>query len=168
MSQKLYNSQYDTFSATRTHSHSNGLSMMPTAGPFPQPAQVVALHGGLDFDIIVYIASRRGEPPVVPSPVTRNPNRIFLAGGRAGDFPITDIGGVTNYTIGGWLLFGIISPEGLASNFMLGNLPFPGVDPNEYIPNYYFSYALINQTLTQTLVPVPPKPPLLSGISLRG
>ena len=166
MTQILQGSQYSGFQAVRTHVHMNGLAMMPTAGPFPYPAQVVALHGGLDFDVIAYSASRDGEPPVIPSPIVINPNRIFLAGQRTGTFPIKGFGGVTTYIVTGWMIFGIRSPEGLNSTFMLGNLPFPGLDMNEAVPGAYFSISLINQNLTQTLCPVPARsPPLLNIIA---
>jgi hypothetical protein len=162
------NSQYSGFSASRTHFHSNGLSIMPTAGVFPQPAQVVALHGGLDFEVVVGVASRAGEPPQMLSPKTTNPNRIFLQGGRWGEFPMVELNGIETYTIGVWFLFGFLSPEGLNSAFYLGSLPFPGLDQNEYIPGQYFNYQLINQGPTQTLVPVPNTPTLLSGIIKSG
>jgi hypothetical protein len=168
MTQKLLNPQYDTFSATRMHIHTNGLAAMPVAGAFPSPSVTVALHGGLDYDAIAYTAVRRGAPPVVPSPKTTNPNRVFLSGGRVADFPITDFSGTTMYVVTGWLLFQILSPEGLESNFYIGNLPFPGVDKNEYIPGVNFQYQLVNQNQTQTLVPVPQIPAILQNMIQKG
>lgn len=168
MTQRLTQFQYDTFDATRTHIHENGLATMPTSGVFPLACQVVALHGGLDYDLVAYVATCRGAPPKIPSPKTTNPNRIFLKGGRAGKIPIRDIGGIMTYTVAGWLLFGILSPEGLASDFMLGSMPFPGININEQIPGSYFDYSIINQNRTQTLVAVPNEPPLLRAISGKG
>lgn len=168
MPQKLKFPEYDSFTATRTHIHDNGLSMMPTAGPFPQPSNVVALHGGMDFDAIAYVAVRRGECPVIPSPITTNKNRVFLKGGRVGYFPIPDVAGVMTYYVSGWMLFGILSPEGLASTFYLGSLPFQGVDKNEFIPGSYFNYQLVNQNQTQTLVQVPNLDPILQTMISQG
>ncbi len=168
MTQQLQQAQYEGFFATRTHHHSNGLAIMPTAGPFPQPATVVALHGGLDYDIVVCQASRSGDVPQMPTPKITNPNRVFLSGGRWGQWPVQDMVGVKVYTVGVWYLFGILSPEGLTSNFYLGSLPFPGIDQNEFVPGSYFNYQLINQTLTQVLTPVPNKPNFLIGIAGAG
>lgn len=167
--QVLPDSQYDAFTAIRRHSHSNGLAMMPTAGAFPQSASIVVLNGGLDMDFIGYAATRRGEPPQIPAPISTNPNRVFLAGERTGMFPMTDVAGVITYVVTGWFRFGILSPEGLASDFMLGDLPFPGVQTGQYIPGGYFLINLINQNLTQTLTNnVPPIPPLIQGIINKG
>ncbi len=172
MTQKLQNPQYDTWSASRSHFHSNGLAMMPTAGEFAQAAQVVALHGGLDWEIIAWFATRRGEPPVIPSPISRNKNRVYLGGGRTGEFPIKDMGGVTGYAVAGWFIFGILAPEGLNSDFMLGNLPFSGLvsglDTNEFIPASYFRQGLINDKTTQTETTVPSLPPLIMAIKNEG
>ncbi len=168
MTQALQGAQYDTFVAVRSHFHSNGLAMMPTAGIFPQAAQVVALHGGMDYDIIGYFATKRGEPPQIPSPIVTNKNRVFLGGSRVGEIPIMDVSGYENYAVSGYLLFGILAPEGLASSFMLGNVPFPGVDTNEQIPAAYFIEGIINQRMTQTLTTVPTLPPLITGIIEKG
>lgn len=168
MSQSIANPQYDTFTAFRRHIHNNGISMMPVAGTFPTASVSVALHGGYDFDAISYVAVRRGAPPIIPSPKTTNNNRIFLSGERIGMFPIGNVAGVTSYAVSGWLLFGILSPEGLASDFYLGNLPFPGVDKNEYIPGVNFQYQLVNQNQTQTLIPVPQIPAILQNMIQKG
>ncbi len=157
-------STYETFIATRTHVHSNGLAMMPTAGPYPQVASVVALHGGMCYESIACLATRKGEPPSVPSPQTRNQNRVYLRGGRFGDFPVSNMAGINTYTVGVWFLFGILAPEGLASDFYLGNLPFPGIDQNEFISSSYFNYMLVNQGPTQSIIPVPTQPPELQNI----
>jgi hypothetical protein len=165
MPQILEGSSYDGFAASRAHFESNGLAMMATAGPYPSPAQVVALNGGLSFDVVVCQATRKGEPPAMPTPKTMNPNRVLLNGGRWGTFPMIEVNGVRTYSIGVWYLFGIITPEGLASDFMLGELPFPGLNAtDQYIPGSYFNYELINGTLTQVLTPIPTQPNFLSGI----
>lgn len=166
--QQLPNAQYDGFNAIRTHMHFNGLAMMPTAAPFPAPANVVALHGGMDFEAIGYQAIKRGCPPNVPSPITTNPNRVFLGGGRTAEFPIEDMSGTIVYVVQGWFLFGILAPEGLTSDFMLGALPFPGVDSNAYIPGIFFRTQLINTNPTQTLVNVPIEPPELRMVTQQG
>lgn len=172
MPQELNAALYDSFSAVRTHLHSNGLAMMPTAGLFPQAASVVALHGGIDYDIVVGTAVRQGRPPQMPSSiVTSNPNRVFLQGGRWGNFPPIDVKNVYTYSLGVWYIFGILAPEGLASDFMLGNCPFPGiqvVDP-QTIPSSYFRVDLINQLPTMIEGGLTPQlPPLLNPIRGQG
>jgi hypothetical protein len=171
--QNLPNAQYDGFETVRTHVHCNGLAMMPTAAPFPAAAVAVALHGGMDFEVIGWYATRRGAPPYVPDPTmlaTNNPNRIFLGGGRSGSFPISDMSGVEVYALQGWFLFGILAPEGLTSDFMLGNLPFPGLQTGEYVPGTYFRANLINTTQTQTSegLAVPTQPTQLRMASQQG
>ena len=171
--QNLKNAQYDSFVAVRFHLHSNGLAMMPSAGPFPSPGSVVALNGGIGHDLISCVAFKRGGPPTVLSPTTTNPNRVFLQGGRWGNFPPPDFAGTNLYGIGIWLKFGILSPEGLASDFMLGNLPFPGLDQNEYIPGTFFQYQLVNQRQTAKIqpigvVPASQLPTFISQIAQRG
>ena len=105
----------------------------------------------------------------MPSPISYNPNRIFLQGGRWGNFPVPEFNGIKTYTIGVWYLFGILSPEGLTSDFMLGNLPFPGLDTNEYIPGSYYNYQLINGAVTQIIGgKIPIDQPFLSGIVSKG
>lgn len=152
MTQQLQGAQYDDFMAIRKRTRKNGLAMMPTAGPSPQPAVVVSLHGGLEYDIISFVAGKRGEPPTVPAPATTNPNRVFLEGWQSAIFPIQDMGGIERYAIAGYYIFGILSPEGLESDFMLGNLPFPGVDTNEvFYAGKYLSYQLLNQAIVPIL-----------------
>ncbi len=168
MTQILQTTEYDTYAATRGHFHCNGLAMLPTAAPFPYPASVVALHGGIDYDIIIYTATRRGAPPVIPDPRSTNNNRVFLRGWRIAEFPIQDFSGTYGYGVTGGLLFGILSPEGLASTFYIGNLPFPGVDKNQSIPSDFFQYQLVNQNMTQALVPVPPLPSNLQNMIRQG
>jgi hypothetical protein len=163
-------SEWVSFTVNRCHIHRNGLAMMPTAGPFPQPAQVVALHGGLDFDCISYVAERRGAWPIGISPITTNKNRVFLNGGRCGIWPIPDVAGVMNYCVSGWILWGILSPEGLASDFMLGNMPFviPGVPPVQQMAGANFSYQLLNQGITQVLTLVPSQPSQIMNMVSKG
>ncbi len=159
MPQNLKNAQYDVYTAVRQHLHKNGLATMPVAGIFPQRAQVVALHGGLDYDAISYVAGKRGAPPTVPSPQTTNRNRVFLEGGRVGQWATPDMAGVMTYYVAGWLLFGILSPEGLASDFMLGMVPFPGLTLSDQVmPSMFFKYGLIND---QQIAPIPPNGPAL-------
>lgn len=156
MTQKLSNAQWDSFYALRTRKRDNGLGAMPTAGPSPQAAQVVVLHGSLEWDIVAYTATKRGEPPTVPAPATTNPNRVFMGGWQSGIFPIPDQVGVMEYTVAGYMRFLILSPEGLESDFMLGKLPFPGLDPNEYISaTQYLSYQLLNERVVPALPGAP-------------
>lgn len=164
--QNLKDAQYDVFTATRTRVSSNGLAMMPVAGPYPTPSVVVALNGGAEFDIVAYVAVRRGAPPVVPGPRSTNPNRVFLNGQQNGVFSMPDLAGVINYVTSGYYIFGILAPEGLASDFMLGTVPFPGADSNDMIPGSYLSYTMINQNIVPTVPPsnVPQLPPLLRNI----
>jgi hypothetical protein len=166
MTQQLTNPQWDNFNAIRTRMSRNGLAMMPVAGPFPQPAQVVGLNGGLEFDLISFVAIKRGEPPTVPSPRTQNNNRVFLRGSQSAPFPIQDFAGVTAYGVAGWYVWGILAPEGLESDFMIGSLPFPGLDRDERIPNGYFSYQLVNQLLTRIVnsANVPNLPPAVQRV----
>ena len=149
MTQILQNAQWDQFQALRTRMSRNGLAMMPTAGAFPQVAQVVAFNGGLEFDIVAFQAAKRGGPPTVPAPSTTNPNRVFLGGDQTAPFPIPDMGNIRAYGVGGWYIWGILAPEGLESDFMIGNLPFPGLDQNEFIPSSFFAYNLINQRIVR-------------------
>jgi len=149
--------------------------MMPTAGAFPLASSVVSLNGGMDREIIAWVATRRGEPPVIPSPVSLNDNYIFLGGNRTADFPIKDIAGITTYAVAGYYIFGLVVPEALGSNFLLGNLPFPStVDTNEYIPAEYFQQGMINwgtakgQTAEKTLIPIPSLPTFVEDITDEG
>lgn len=124
--------------------------MMPVAGPFPQTAQVVALHGGVEEEEIIFLASRRGKPPIVPAPYTTNSNRVYLRGEQSVPFPMPQISGVETYGICGFYVWGILAPEGLESDFMIGNVPFPGLtSQDERFPAEYFSYDIINQRVTR-------------------
>ncbi len=83
--------------------------------------------------------------------------------------------GVMTYYVAGWYLFGILSPEGLASDFMLGMVPFPGLTlPDQFIPSTYFQYGLINDQQISPLGPIEgstgfePLPGLISAISNSG
>lgn len=152
MTQQLQNYQYDVFSAVRTRVSHNGIAVMPVAGPSPQPAVVVSLNGGLEYDWILCCAATMGRPPYVPAPIMpHNNNRIFLQGGQSGVFPIPELGGAKAYGVLVWYKFGILTPEGLQSDFMLGNLPFPGLDQDERIPGGYFTYNLVNNRMTRAL-----------------
>jgi hypothetical protein len=162
--QNLQTAQYESFDAIRTQRCSNGLALLPTSGPYPQPASAVALHGGLCYDIVVYHIVRRGAPPECPSPITTNPNRVFLEGERTALFPIKDVTGITTYVAYGYLLFGILAPEGLASTFYIGNLPFLGIDVDEQIPGNYFRYDLISQKRSSALTDVPRLSSMITGI----
>ncbi len=154
MPQSFNNSLYDIYTALRYRRHRNGLAMMPVAGIFPKAAQVVALNGGLDNDLISWVAGRRGAPPVVPAPFSKNPNRVFMGGEQIGQWANPDMSGVMTYYLAGWYRFGILSPEGLASDFMLGMVPFPGLTlQDQYIPRSYFQYGLIND---QQIAPISP------------
>ncbi len=147
--QNQKDAQYDSFYALRRRTSSNGLAVMPVAASYPTPAVVVALHGGLEFDIIAYAAIRRGAPPVVPAPYSSNRNRVFLKGEQSGTWSMPDLGGALNYVTGGWYIFAILAPEGLESDFLLGTVPFPGADPDDMIPGSTLSYQQINQRQIQ-------------------
>lgn len=151
MTQILNNAQWHTFTAARRRTSDNGLAMMPTAGPYPQPAVVVALHGGLEYEEIYFVASRLGAPPIVPAPYTKNANRVYLGGEQSAVFPMPEISGVKTYGVAGYYRWGILAPEGLESDFMIGQVPFPGLDKDEYIPGVYFSYTLMNQRMTRVV-----------------
>lgn len=171
MTQKLQYATYDVFTALRTRTRENGLAIMPTAGPSPQPAVVVALNGGLEYDLVSYVASKRGEPPTIPAPSTTNPNRVLLKGWQSAVWPIPDMSGATRYTLFGYIVWGILNPEGLESDFMLGTLPFPGLDTNEYISaSTYLSYTLLNQRTVADLPGQPTEtlPWLIKQISSEG
>jgi len=156
MTQQLVGSKYDAFHAMRCRTSNNGISVMPVAGPSPQPAAVVALNGGLEFDTIAFYAMKRGEPPTVPPPASLNPNRIFLEGWQSAPFPVPDQGTIMCYAIAGFYKWAILTPEGLESDFMLGQLPFPGLDPDERFPSSYFNYQLINQNIARIIPGGPP------------
>ena len=171
MTQQLSAPEYDTYYALRTRTRNNGLAMMPVAGPSPQPAAVVVLHGSIEYDLISYVATKRGQPPTVPAPSTTNPNRIFLGGWQSAIFPVPDQVGVMDYHLWGYYVFGILNPEGLESDFMLGTIPFPGLDQNECIyAGQYLSYTIINQNVVPYLPGQPPEqlPRIITQISNEG
>lgn len=166
MSQGLQGAQYDVFTVLRTRVSNNGLAMMPVAEPYPAAAKVVALNGGLEFDIIAYTAVRQGDWPVVPAPYSKNPNRVYLNGQQTAAWPIDDVSGVRNYACSGFFIFGILAPEGLESDFLLGTVPFPGADPNEMMPGRFLSYTMLNQGTVRKVAneSVPNLPQLLRTI----
>ncbi len=161
--------EYDAYFAMRQRVSSNGLATMPVAAPYPTPAVVVALNGGLEFDVIAYAAVRRGAPPVVPAPYSSNPNRVYLRGEQSGTWSMPDLGGALNYVTAGWYIFGILAPEGLESDFMLGTVPFPGADTNDMLPGSSLSYTMLNQRVVRTVGSqhAPNLPALLRAINSR-
>lgn len=147
MPQNLSSPQYESWSCTRTRSSSNGLAVMPVAGPWPQPAVVVALNGGLETETIGGIAICLGTPPTIVSPnsLANNPNRLYLGGSQSGNVPVLTFGGVKVYGIAWAYSYAILSPEGLDGDFALGIQPWD-TDPytTEYLPAANMKAYLIN------------------------
>lgn len=131
----------------RTRTSRNGLAVMPTAGPWPQAVQVVALDGGMESDTITGFAVSIGSPPVIPSPnsLTNNTNRLYLGGSQSGALPCLTFGGVKIYVIAFSYAFAILSPEGLDGNLPLGVVPWDGSSASsEYLPAGNLNQNLIN------------------------
>lgn len=146
MPQQISTAIYDVWDCSRTRVCSPGVAMMPLAGVPPQRSIPVVLDGGVDYEIIKFVAGRWGAPPVVPAPTTTNQNRIFLGGAQYGGFPIVSTGGFQFYRIGGTYLFGIIDPEGLLGDFMLGSAPMPNQPyyNSEMLPANYIQPGMVN------------------------
>ena len=153
MSQQLQVAIYDVWDCSRTRVSIPGIAMMPLAGSPPQPSIPIVLDGGTDVEVIQFIAGRWGALPEVPAPTTTNPNRIFLGGSQFGGFPIVSAGSFNFYRIGGVYVFGILNPEGLLGDFMLGAAPMPNqpVPSLEVMPGTNFRQDLVNQQSTPQL-----------------
>lgn len=147
MTQSVQYPMYDSWDATRGRSSNTGIAMMPLAGPPPQPSVPIVLDGGCEFEWLYCMAARIGKPPAFPAPTTSNSNRVFLGGYQNAGFPIVDIGGYCLYRLAGWYWWGILNPEGLDSEFMLGGAPMPNQPTfsQESIPASFFQTNIMNQ-----------------------
>lgn len=137
---------YNTWDCVRTRVSTPGIAMMPLAGVPPQRSIPVVLDGGIDYERIEFIAGRLGALPVIPAPTTTNSNRIFLGGYQYGGFPVVEMGGYEFYRIGGIYFWGILDPEGLLGDFMLGSAPMPNQPyyNDEYLPANYIQPGMVN------------------------
>lgn len=151
MPQQLYNAIYDTWDCIRTRVSVSGITMMPLAGIPPQSSIPIVLDGGMDYEVIQFIATRWGKPPVIPAPTTTNPNRVFLGGTQIAGAPIVGTGAYQLYRVSGAYMFGIIDPEGLLGDFMLGAAPMPNQpsSTNEYLPAGNIQSGMVNNNQGQ-------------------
>lgn len=164
MPQNLKLAQTDSWSCVRARTSRNGLAVMPTAGPWPQVAQVVALDGGLEMEAVIGFAVGIGAPPVIPSPnsLINNNNRLYMGGSQSGALPCVTFGGVKIYVIGFEYAWAILSPEGLDGSLPLGVVPWDSSSASsEYLPAQNLNQNLIN---TATPAPLNGQQPQLSQV----
>lgn len=147
MPQTTFNAQYESWTCSRTRTSRNGLAVMPTAGPWPQDAQVVVLDGGLEVETTGGMAIMTGAVPVIVSPnsLTNNANRLYLGGSQTGALPVVSFGGIKVYAVAWSYAWCILSPEGLDGNFCLGVSPLDPDPANvEYVQSYKMVATLLN------------------------
>lgn len=144
---------YDIWDCWRARSSMTGIAMMPLAGIPPQRSIPIVLDGGIDYETILFVAGRRGAPPVIPAPTSQNSNRIFLGGFQFGGFPVVDVGAYQIYRVGGIYLWGILEPEGLLGDFMLGSAPMPNQPSytTEYLPSANIRTGMVNDNPHQAI-----------------
>ncbi|MDT7817747.1 MAG: hypothetical protein QOJ42_7663 [Acidobacteriaceae bacterium] len=137
---------YDTWDCWRERVSSTGFAMMPLAGVPPQRSIPIVLDGGSEYEVIMFVAGRRGAMPVIPAPTSQNTNRILLWGEQFGVFPIVDAGGINIYRVGGVYVFGILDPEGLLGDFKLGAAPMPNQPDatQEFLPANNIKPGMVN------------------------
>lgn len=154
MPQSLPSPQYNSWVCTRTRDSSNGLAAMPTAGPWPQIVQVVALHGGFEVETLSGVAVSVGAPPVIVSPnsLANNTNRLYLGGAQSGSIPVVTFGSVKLYGIAWAYNYCVLSPEGLDGDFKLGIQPWDSDGyTTEYLPSGNMNQFLINDSTSPPL-----------------
>lgn len=157
MPQQLDDATYDAFQIWRGRVRRNGIVMMPTAGPSPQPATPVIVDGGIEYEIVTCTAARKGAPPVVPSAqsLNSNPNRIFMGGSQFACDPLRDFGGVFNYGIAVTYVWAIVEPEGLDQDLPVADGPWPDADPSDaYYPSSIFDPGQLCQNVNQSIPPI--------------
>ncbi len=171
MPQNAPSPQYDVWTAVRSRSSSNGIAMLPVAGPWPTPAQPVVLHGGVETETIAGGAVSIGAPPVIPSPqsLRANKNRVYLGGSQSACFPCVAVGGLKIYAVTFAYTWGILAPEGLDGDLSLGVQPWDTDGaPGEYLPAINLNDNLVNAGVGRQLQPTqPPQTPPLGRVIIQ-
>jgi hypothetical protein len=171
MPEQLAVSSTTKYEIERARSRTEGILALPVAGRPPQNVSLVRLHAPIEFEVVYWSATRRGGPPVVPSPksLAGNPNRVFLGGTQSAIVPVPTFGGHW-FCLAGSYTYVIVGPEGLDSNFYLGRMPWEtvGVDEN-YIPAANFQNGIVSfQSQKNGQLPLDPDVQLLNAIQMQG
>lgn len=157
-----YSTEYTIY---KQHERDAGVCQLAVASPDgSESCEIVDLHDPVEVLAIYWTATKRGGPPVVPSPYSFAPDHVFISGTRTVASPIILASGQAHdWQMNGVYYYALTSPYDLTSPITAPVVPADGtitIDQTT-IPSSNFVTGLL---ATSKNVPFQPAQPLQAAI----
>jgi hypothetical protein len=155
------------YSIFKQQERDTGQCQLPVASASgTESCEIVDLHDSVEVLAIYWQATKRGGPPIVPSPYSFAPDHVFLRGSRTVGAPIMQPSAQCHdWAMEGVFYYALTAPYDLNSSIAAPAVPADTLTPDiNIIPASNFATSLLAPQRTTVPPPLVPVPPLQKAI----